>query len=113
MPESEWKVLERKLRPNHHSHTLPSPLWSQNLRNILKTEAVPNLGHFALSDLVSIIANINISHDKDEHIWFDGKLQVRSGLAEEWINQNHDGLAQKAGCPQEKLNEVFMEHITH
>ena len=34
-------------------------------------------------------------------------MQVRAGLAQEWVNQNHDGLAQKAGCPQEKLNEVL------
>ena len=77
-----------------------------------KTEAKPTLGHFALSALVSFIANINIS-GKEKHIGFNGKLQVRSGLAEEWINQNHDGLAQKAGCPQHKLNEVFIEHIIH
>ena len=59
----------------------------------------------------SFFANVNIS--KTNTLGFDGKLQVRSGLAEEWINQNHDGLAQKAGCPQEKLNEVFIGRIIH
>ena len=53
-----------------------------------KAEAEPTLAFFA---------------DKNTN---DGKLQVRGGLAEEWVNQNHDGLAQKAGCPQDKLNEV-------
>lgn len=30
----------------------------------------------------------------------------RGGFLKEWINQNHDGLAQKATFPQEQLNEV-------
>jgi len=30
----------------------------------------------------------------------------RAGFIHEWIQQNHDGLPQKAGFPQEKINEV-------
>merc|ERR1711968_283978 len=30
----------------------------------------------------------------------------RKGLLHGWVQQNHDGLPQKAGCPQEKLNEI-------
>ncbi|KAH3760714.1 NAD-dependent protein deacetylase sirtuin-7 [Pelomyxa schiedti] len=30
----------------------------------------------------------------------------RGGLLHSWVNQNHDGLPQKAGFPQEKLNEI-------
>jgi len=30
----------------------------------------------------------------------------KKGLLHEWINQNHDGLAQKAGYPFAKLNEI-------
>eukprot|EP01006_Ploeotia_vitrea_P009571 TRINITY_DN2287_c0_g1_i1.p1 TRINITY_DN2287_c0_g1~~TRINITY_DN2287_c0_g1_i1.p1 ORF type:complete len:288 (+),score=42.23 TRINITY_DN2287_c0_g1_i1:65-928(+) len=30
----------------------------------------------------------------------------KKGLLKHWINQNHDGLAQKAGYPQAKLNEI-------
>ena len=80
-----------------------------------KTEAEPTLSHFALSALVNLFiiqtntfGNLNNFGQIQLTIWtniFDD-LQVRGGLAEEWINQNHDGLAQKAGCPQEKLNEV-------
>ena len=32
---------------------------------------------------------------------------VRRGVVHEWITTNHDGLAQKAGAPQEKVAEVF------
>ena len=31
---------------------------------------------------------------------------VHKGLIAEWVQLNHDGLAQKAGCPQEKVNEI-------
>merc|ERR1711988_1139598 len=31
---------------------------------------------------------------------------ARAGFIHEWIQQNHDGLPQKAGFPQEKINEV-------
>jgi len=31
---------------------------------------------------------------------------ARAGFIHEWIQQNHDGLLQKAGFPQEKINEV-------
>lgn len=30
----------------------------------------------------------------------------RKGLVQNWVQQNHDRLAQKAGFPQEKLNEI-------
>lgn len=30
----------------------------------------------------------------------------RAGLCHEWVQQNHDGLPQKAGLPQEALNEI-------
>jgi NAD-dependent SIR2 family protein deacetylase len=30
----------------------------------------------------------------------------RAGFIDEWVQQNHDGLPQKAGFPQEKINEV-------
>ena len=33
-------------------------------------------------------------------------LLVREGLVETWIQQNHDGLPQKASVPQEKINEI-------
>lgn len=29
-----------------------------------------------------------------------------AGLLHSWVQQNHDGLPQKAGFPQEKINEV-------
>ena len=31
---------------------------------------------------------------------------VRCGLVQEWLTTNYDGLAQKAGCPQEKVAEL-------
>ena len=31
---------------------------------------------------------------------------VKKGLIDDWVQLNHDGLAQKAGCPQEKVHEV-------
>jgi hypothetical protein len=31
---------------------------------------------------------------------------ARAGFIHEWVQQNHDGLPQKAGFPQEKINEV-------
>ena len=31
----------------------------------------------------------------------------RAGLVQEWVQLNYDGLAQKAGCPQEALMEVM------
>jgi NAD-dependent SIR2 family protein deacetylase len=31
---------------------------------------------------------------------------VRAGMIHSWIQQNHDGLPQKAGCPQEAINEI-------
>lgn len=31
----------------------------------------------------------------------------KRGHLKEWVQQNHDGLAQKAGYPQEKLNEIL------
>lgn len=31
---------------------------------------------------------------------------VRENLIHSWIQQNHDGLPQKAGCPQHKINEI-------
>ena len=33
-------------------------------------------------------------------------LLVSEGLVHSWIQQNHDGLPQKAGVPQEKINEI-------
>ena len=30
----------------------------------------------------------------------------RKKLVKHWLQQNHDRLAQKAGCPQERLNEI-------
>jgi len=31
---------------------------------------------------------------------------VRENLIHSWIQQNHDGLPQKAGCPQHRINEI-------
>lgn len=31
---------------------------------------------------------------------------VRENLIQSWIQQNHDGLPQKAGCPQHRINEI-------
>lgn len=31
---------------------------------------------------------------------------IRQGLVQSWQQQNHDGLPQKAGCPQDKINEI-------
>ena len=47
-----------------------------------KTEAKPSLTHLTLAAM------------------------VHKGLVQEWVQQNHDGLPQKAGCPQEVLNEI-------
>ena len=47
-----------------------------------KTEAKPSTTHLTLAALVN------------------------KGLVQEWVQQNHDGLPQKAGCPQEVLNEI-------
>jgi hypothetical protein len=33
-------------------------------------------------------------------------LLCREGLVQGWVQQNHDGLPQKAGLPQEMINEV-------
>merc|ERR1712216_1096849 len=33
-------------------------------------------------------------------------LLGRENLVHSWVQQNHDGLPQKAGCPQEKINEI-------
>jgi hypothetical protein len=33
-------------------------------------------------------------------------LLCRCGIVQSWIQQNHDGLPQKAGCPQEMVNEI-------
>lgn len=46
------------------------------------TEAVPTFTHYALGAL------------------------SRSGLLHGWVQQNHDGLPQKAGFPQENVNEI-------
>jgi len=37
--------------------------------------------------------------------WALGQL-ARAGLVQGWIQQNHDGLPQKAGFPQKKINEI-------
>ena len=37
-------------------------------------------------------------------------LLVQEGLIHSWIQQNHDGLPQKAGVPQEKINEIHARH---
>merc|ERR1711976_542376 len=37
--------------------------------------------------------------------YFLSKL-VRENLIHSWIQQNHDGLPQKAGCPQHRINEI-------
>ena len=47
-----------------------------------KTKARPGPGHAVLATLVT------------------------AGLADSWIQTCHDGLAQKAGCPQQKVLEV-------
>ena len=47
-----------------------------------KTNARPSPGHAVLATLVTC------------------------GLADSWVQTCHDGLAQKAGCPQERLLEV-------
>ena len=31
---------------------------------------------------------------------------VKAGAIHHWVQQNHDGLAQKAGCPQEAITEI-------
>ena len=36
-----------------------------------------------------------------------GHHLFRAGLVQEWVQLNYDGLAQKAGCPQEALMEVM------
>ena len=46
------------------------------------TNATPSLGHYVLASL------------------------LRLGLADSWVQLCHDGLAQKAGCGQEKVMEV-------
>jgi transcription initiation factor IIF auxiliary subunit len=46
------------------------------------TDALPTFTHYALGALSS------------------------HGLLHEWVQQNHDGLPQKAGFPQEKINEI-------
>ena len=48
----------------------------------LTMDAQPNMTHLALAAL------------------------VRCGLVQEWLTTNYDGLAQKAGCPQEKVAEL-------
>ena len=47
-----------------------------------KTEAKPSITHLTLSML------------------------VHKGYVQSWVQQNHDGLPQKAGCPQEALIEI-------
>ena len=48
----------------------------------LSTTAQPTLTHYALADL------------------------SKNGLIHGWVQQNHDGLPQKAGFPQEDINEI-------
>ena len=35
----------------------------------------------------------------------------KEGMIHDWVQQNHDGLPQKAGFPQEKINEIHGEHV--
>ena len=31
---------------------------------------------------------------------------IKKDFVKHWLQQNHDGLAQKSGCPQSKVNEI-------
>jgi NAD-dependent SIR2 family protein deacetylase len=44
-------------------------------------------------------AKPTIGHRSLVELWRYGKLQ-------NWVQQNHDGLPQKAGFPQECINEI-------
>lgn len=55
---------------------------AKDRRRNLTTTAVPTLTHHALSAL------------------------AKKGLIHGWVQQNHDGLPQKAGFPQEDINEI-------
>ena len=43
---------------------------------------------------------------------FAAGMLAQHGLAHGWVQQNHDGLPQKAGWPQERINEIHGRH-TH
>eukprot|EP01012_Entosiphon_sulcatum_P010430 TRINITY_DN16095_c0_g1_i1.p1 TRINITY_DN16095_c0_g1~~TRINITY_DN16095_c0_g1_i1.p1 ORF type:complete len:214 (+),score=23.44 TRINITY_DN16095_c0_g1_i1:378-1019(+) len=51
-------------------------------RTINRLEAQPTVGHHVLAAL------------------------EKAGFLHHWVQQNHDGLAQKAGYPQDKINEI-------
>merc|ERR1711998_786375 len=53
-----------------------------NFRSVKSTDADPTFTHLALGAL------------------------ARAGLVHSWEQQNHDGLPQKAGVPQEMVNEI-------
>ena len=72
--------LATLLRASRRSVIYTGPGLSASCRG--KTNARPSQGHAVLATLVT------------------------SGLADSWVQTCHDGLAQKAGCPQEKVLEV-------
>ena len=72
---------------------------SRTVRDHRRTEAVPTITHLTLTSLVKVSSSSLSDHDNLNHLQYD--------LAQEVVYLNPDGLLQKAGCPQEKVNEVY------
>jgi len=67
--------------PDYASHPLLSAIKSKHKLHS-NLEAHPTFAHFVVAEL------------------------MRRGLVKEWVQQNHDGLPQKAGVPQHLVNEI-------
>jgi len=64
---------------------------------------------YASKSKESIVKAPKIKSSLDAQPTFAHQVLValeRAGYLKYWIQQNHDGLPQKAGCPQEKINEI-------
>lgn len=73
---------------------------SRILRSEKRTEAVPGLAHFALTSLYKVWLETGLAWQSHNY------ALCQEGLIDGVVCLNHDGLLQKAGCPQEAVHEV-------